>query len=157
MTHRISRRTFAASSFSATLPVALPAMPVIASPEPNRRILIVVGPSKHPPGTHEVAATGRLVQHCIQQIGLPDLKADLRFEWPNDPTVLDQTLSVIFIGDFFPPMRLEGTEKIMSDLSKMEARRYADNDDEQHRLVGEARSPRERHPHRASRSGAIQP
>lgn len=30
------------------------------------QILIVVGPTNHPPGTHEVAAGGRLMKHCLE-------------------------------------------------------------------------------------------
>lgn len=33
--------------------------------KPAANVLILVGPSTHPPGTHEVAAGGRLVAHCL--------------------------------------------------------------------------------------------
>ena len=32
------------------------------------RILIVVGPTNHPPGTHEVAAGGRLMKYCLENM-----------------------------------------------------------------------------------------
>jgi len=119
MNYSISRRTFTVSSLCASLPGAIPNLPAIASVEPDKRILVVVGPSKHPPGTHEVAATGRLLQHCIQQIGSPGLKADVLFSWPDDAKLLQQTSSIVFVGDFFPPARMEGKTKIMSDLTSM--------------------------------------
>lgn len=40
---------------------------LLQAAEPTR-VLIVVGPSNHPPGTHEVAAGGRLMQHCLQNM-----------------------------------------------------------------------------------------
>ena len=47
------------------------------------RILIVVGPTDHPPGTHEVAAGGRLLKHCLENMAnVPDVKVDLFYEWP---------------------------------------------------------------------------
>ena len=51
--------------------------------DPNR-ILIVVGPTNHPPGTHEVAAGGRLMKHCLENVtNFPNLKADVVYEWPG--------------------------------------------------------------------------
>ena len=32
------------------------------------RMLIVVGPSNHPPGSHEVAAGGRLMKYCLRTL-----------------------------------------------------------------------------------------
>jgi Trehalose utilisation len=118
----ISRRTFTVSSLCASLPTAIPATPAFATSEPNRRILVVVGPSKHPPGTHEVLATGKLLQHCIQHLGAPGVAVELLSAWPDDSAILEQTSSIVFVGDFFPPARMEGTAKIMSDLTAMMAR-----------------------------------
>jgi hypothetical protein len=81
--------------------------------------LVIVGPSKHPPGTHEVVATGKLIQYCIQQIGVPGVKVELLSEWPDDAMVLQQTSSIVFVGDFFPPTRMDGTSRIMGDLAVM--------------------------------------
>jgi hypothetical protein len=69
------------------------------------RVLIVVGPSSHPPGSHEVAAGGRVLRHCLEHMeNLPDVKADLVEGWPNQ-TQREAASSIVFIGDFFPPNR----------------------------------------------------
>ena len=48
------------------------------------RVLIVVGPSKHPPGSHEVVAGGRLIKHCVENMAnLPGVKADVVEGWPG--------------------------------------------------------------------------
>ncbi|MGL4462123.1 MAG: ThuA domain-containing protein [Planctomycetia bacterium] len=83
-------------------------------------ILIVVGPSHHGPGTHEVAANGRLVQHCLENCAaVPGVKCHLHFDWPADQELLKRAASVVFFGDFFPPARMPGKEKIMADLAAM--------------------------------------
>jgi type 1 glutamine amidotransferase len=83
------------------------------------RILIVVGPSKHPPGSHEVAAGGRVLKHCIESMSnLPGVKADLVEGWP-DQTLRDAASSVVFIGDFFPPNRLPNAAQNLADLETM--------------------------------------
>src|SRR5687767_8304542 len=71
------------------------------------RVLIVVGPSTHPPGTHEVTAGGRLLKHCIENAeNVRGLKADLVEAWPLDKKILEAASTVVFIGDIFPPVRL---------------------------------------------------
>lgn len=83
------------------------------------RVLIIVGPSKHPPGSHEVAAGGRLMQHCLQNIPqLAELKADVFYEWP-DQTVRDAASTVVFIGDTFPANRLPNPQQNLADLEVM--------------------------------------
>jgi type 1 glutamine amidotransferase len=84
------------------------------------RVLIVVGPSTHPPGSHEVAAGGRVMQHCIEHMeNVPGVKAEVVTEWPKDPAVLDATATVVFIGDQFPPMRMPDSAAIMAQLGAM--------------------------------------
>src|SRR5690242_10257043 len=84
------------------------------------RILIVVGPSNHPPGSHEVAAGGRVMKYCLENAAnVPGLKADLFSEWPKDQAVLDAARTVVFIGDTFPPMRLPDSAAIMAQLGAM--------------------------------------
>lgn len=85
-----------------------------AAPE-AKRILILVGPSQHPPGTHEVAAGGRLLAHCLQVAGL---KADVATEW-SDANSLADVASVAFIGDMFPPEVMPKRDRIMDDLTAM--------------------------------------
>ena len=55
------------------------------------RVLIVVGPSKHPPGTHEVEAGGRVLKHCLE--ATEKLKAEIVTEWPAEGEKADVLLS----------------------------------------------------------------
>jgi type 1 glutamine amidotransferase len=83
------------------------------------RILIVVGPTNHPPGTHEVAAGGRLMKHCLENVtNLPNLKADVVYEWPGK-TLRDSASTVVFIGDTFPPNRMPNASQNLADLDAM--------------------------------------
>lgn len=89
-----------------------------AAAEPSR-ILIVVGPSKHPPGSHEVAAGGRLLKHCVESMtNVPGVKADVVEGWPN-AAQREAAASIVFIGDFFPPNRLPNAAQNLADLDAM--------------------------------------
>lgn len=93
-----------------------------AAPAP-RRILIVAGPSSHPPGTHEVSAGARLLKHCVEHMtNVPGVQADLFYDWPTDAALLAAVRSVVFIGDIFPPMRLPDPPRILQSLGAMMAR-----------------------------------
>ena len=84
------------------------------------RVLVVVGPSKHPPGTHEVAAGGRLLKHCLDAAGL---KAEVVTDWPKDAGKdFADVASVAFIGDLFPPEVMPDRDRIMEDLGAMTKR-----------------------------------
>lgn len=84
-----------------------------------RRVLIVVGPTNHPPGTHEVAAGGRVMQHCLEHMdNLPGVKADIVYEWPAKE-LRDAAASVVFIGDTFPANRLPNAAQNLADLDVM--------------------------------------
>ncbi len=88
--------------------------------EPAARILIVVGPSTHPAGTHEVAAGGRLMKDCLERMtNLPNVEAEVSIGWPRDVALLDSASSIVFIGDTFPPMRLPDSAAIMAKLTEM--------------------------------------
>jgi hypothetical protein len=89
--------------------------------EPAPRVLIVVGPSSHPPGTHEVEAGGRVMEHCLKSAELPTrLKAEIRREWPEDGAkAFADVASVVFIGDLFPPEVMPNRDAIMADLATM--------------------------------------
>lgn len=88
--------------------------------DPVPRILILVGPSQHPPGTHEVAAGGRLLEHCLRAAGV---KADVRTDWPTDtPKAFADVTAVAFIGDLFPPEVMPSRDAIMTDLAAMTKR-----------------------------------
>lgn len=87
------------------------------------RVVIVVGPTNHPPGTHEVAAGGRLMQHCLQAMAnLPGVQADVFMEWPQDTKVLDAANTLVFIGDIFPPQRLADSPVILAKVAAMMSR-----------------------------------
>lgn len=83
-------------------------------------LLIIVGPSNHPPGSHEVAAGGRLLKNCLENAAnVPGIKASVFYEWPKDETVLDAASTVVFIGDTFPPARFPDSDVIMEKLGTM--------------------------------------
>jgi hypothetical protein len=85
------------------------------------RVLIVVGPSNHPPGTHEVAAGGRVLKHCLEAIEQPaKLKAEIVTSWPTDAEkAFADVAAVVFIGDLFPPEVMPNRDTIMKDLTTM--------------------------------------
>ncbi|TVS09778.1 MAG: hypothetical protein EA424_26435 [Planctomycetaceae bacterium] len=86
-------------------------------------MLVVVGPSEHPPGTHEVAATGRLIKHLLQESKRIDPPAvSVVSQWPDDAALLDAVTSVVFLGDFFPPTRMENKSRILQQLDEMTQR-----------------------------------
>jgi type 1 glutamine amidotransferase len=83
------------------------------------RVLIVVGPSTHPPGSHEVAAGGRVMKHCLETMSnLPGWKADVVEGWP-EKSLRDAAAAVVFIGDTFPPNRLPNPRQNLADLAAM--------------------------------------
>ncbi len=85
-----------------------------------KHVLIVVGPSDHAPGTHEVAAGGRLIAGCLKQAeNVPGLQTDVVTAWPTDQTVRDRVDTIVFIGDRFPAEELPDRDRIMADLTKM--------------------------------------
>ncbi len=91
----------------------------VSAAEPAR-ILIVVGPKDHPPGTHEVAAGGRVLKHCLDNMAnVSGVKVDLFYEWPKDKAVRDAASTIVFIGDTFPPNRLPNPEQNLAELAEM--------------------------------------
>lgn len=83
-------------------------------------VLIVVGPSTHPPGSHEVLASAKVMKHCLETMtNVPAAKVDLFQEWPKDPALLAAASTIIFTGDTFPPNRLPEPEKNLADLDTM--------------------------------------
>lgn len=84
------------------------------------RVLIIVGPSTHPPGTHEVAAGGRLVQWALENMSnVTGVKADVSHGWPKDGRLLDEASSIVFIGDTFPPQRMPDVESNLKKLTEL--------------------------------------
>lgn len=86
--------------------------------EPAKRVLIVVGPSNHPPGTHEVAAGARVIKHCLENAkGIGPVAVDLVDGWPKDKQVVQAAAAIVLIGDLFPPEVLPEPEKVKAELS----------------------------------------
>lgn len=84
------------------------------------RVLIVVGPSNHAPGSHEVGAGARLIEHCLESTENRDpFSADVVYTWPEDDSSLAGYSTVVMIGDQFPGERLPDSDRIMKDLTKM--------------------------------------
>jgi type 1 glutamine amidotransferase len=80
-------------------------------------IVILVGPSEHPPGTHEVAAGGRVMEYALEHAGnVLGLPAEVLSAWPDDTRILQRAAAVVFIGDIFPPQRLPETARILEQL-----------------------------------------
>jgi len=93
---------------------------IFAAPAPATRVLIVVGPTDHPPGSHEVAAGGRVIKSCVEHMAnVPGVKADVVYEWPADKVLRDSAATIVFIGDTFPPMRLPNSKQNLADLAAM--------------------------------------
>lgn len=106
------------SAFLAGLLIATTCLSV----EPTR-VLIVVGPSSHPPGSHEVAAGGRLMKYCLENMkNVPQVSAEMVYEWPKEQAKLDSFSTVCFIGDTFPPQRMPETATTLAQLDAMMAR-----------------------------------
>ncbi len=109
-----------------TLTLGLASAVLIGAAAPTAsttRVLIIVGPSNHPPGSHEVAASGRLLKHCVEHMAnLPGARADLVYEWPTDKALRDAAFTVILLGDTFPAMRLPEAQRNLAQLGEMMAR-----------------------------------
>ncbi len=116
-TEPVTRRTAIAGVAAA---VGALVVPTARAAEAAPRVLILVGPSGHPPGTHEVAAGGRVLRHCLTAAGL---KADVRSDWPADAAkAFADVAAVAFIGDLFPPEVMPNRDAIMRDLAAMTKR-----------------------------------
>ena len=114
---QITRRTAITGTAAVVLASAMPA----SAADEAARVLIVVGPTNHPPGTHEVAAGGRLLKHCLDATA--KVKADIVTEWPADgEKAFADVASVVFIGDMFPPEIMPNRDAIMKNLATMTKR-----------------------------------
>lgn len=83
-------------------------------------ILIIVGPSNHPPGSHEVKAGARLLAHCLNTTtSIKGLQASVHYGWPKTEAVLDEAETIVFLGDTFPPNRLPGSDVILAKLGSL--------------------------------------
>ena len=94
-------------------------LPVQSAAETSTHVLIVVGPSNHPPGSHEVAAGGRVLKHCLESMkNREGFKVELVEHWPNQEQ-RDQADTVVFMGDTFPANRFRDPEQNLKDLAAM--------------------------------------
>lgn len=105
----------------AVVAAALGLFPAAAGAE--SRVVIFVGPSNHPPGSHEVAAGGRLMQWALENMGnVSGVKADVLYEWPKGRGVLETASTIVFIGDTFPPQRMPDRAANLRDVGEMMTR-----------------------------------
>src|SRR5262245_3728692 len=89
-------------------------------PNAPKSVLIVVGPSTHPPGTHEVAAGARVVEHCLTHAkNVSGIQAQVVSKWPDNRQLLQKISTVVFTGDRFPPEEMPDRDRIMGDLATM--------------------------------------
>lgn len=83
-------------------------------------VLIVVGPSSHPPGSHEAAAGARLLEKALETTGnVSGVSAQVVYEWPRDAAVRDAASTVVFLGDTFPPNRFGDSRRNLAELAEM--------------------------------------
>jgi len=98
-------------------------LPGDAAEKSRGRVAIVVGPSNHPPGTHEVAAGARLLQHCLEH---PDNVAPfptvIWSEWPRDKSQWSDVATIVFVGDIFPPEKMPEPDRIKAELKELMSR-----------------------------------
>ncbi len=110
-------------SISLTLFSLLCGSAVAIAGESPTRIVVLVGPSNHPPGTHEVAAGARVIEYCLEHAeNVKGFQVDIITEWPDDAISFKDVSAIVFSGDRFPPAELAGGEKVMRDLTAMMAR-----------------------------------
>jgi type 1 glutamine amidotransferase len=115
------RREFlkAAAAVSAAIYQAASSQTIAAEKE-TKQVLIVVGPSKHPPGTHEVAAGGRVMKYMLEHAeGVPAIAAEVVYKWPDEKNVLDRAATIVLIGDLFPGETLENSAKVKADIARL--------------------------------------
>ncbi len=104
------------------IPTALLAAAAIAllPAADNASVLIVVGPSNHPPGSHEVAAGARLLADALGRMANVDgVRTSIVYEWPSDERVRESASTVIFVGDTFPANRFDHPARNLEQLGEM--------------------------------------
>jgi type 1 glutamine amidotransferase len=100
------------------LPVA--ADTAIAAGGADAQVLIVTGPSRHPPGTHEVAAGGRVVQFMLEHVqNAPPVRSKLVSEWPREEKIFGTVATIVMLGDLFPGETLAEPAKVKADLTRL--------------------------------------
>jgi type 1 glutamine amidotransferase len=88
--------------------------------EEAAKILLIAGPCQHPPGTHEAAAGVRLLEYCVENAeGVQPVRGEVFYDWPKDTRILDDAATIVFIGDIFPPERMDEPAKIKAKLASL--------------------------------------
>jgi len=88
--------------------------------KPSTTILFIAGPCQHPPGTHEAAAGARLLKYCVENAeGVQPVRAEISYAWPKDDRLLDETATIVFTGDLFPPERMDEPAAIKGKLAAL--------------------------------------
>ncbi|MEM1062954.1 MAG: ThuA domain-containing protein [Planctomycetota bacterium] len=98
--------------------LVMPAAAAVHAAEggPAAAVLIVVGPSDHPAGTHEPAAGARLLAAAVAASEATDLDAAVSEGWPSAER-LAAARTVVFLGDRFPANRLPDAAGNMAALA----------------------------------------
>ncbi|OYW17215.1 MAG: hypothetical protein B7Z55_12975, partial [Planctomycetales bacterium 12-60-4] len=100
--------------------VSTVASPLRAANPEVKHVLVVVGPSNHAPGTHEVRAGGRLIADCLKHAdNVTGIETTVVTSWPTDAAVLGKVDTLVFIGDRFPGEELPNRDQTISDITKM--------------------------------------
>lgn len=88
----------------------------VADQPAGTRVLIIVGPSNHPPGSHEVAAGGRVMKYSLEHCeNMGEITVDLAERWPEISRI-DAASTIVFIGDTFPPNRMDNPKEKLADV-----------------------------------------
>lgn len=85
-----------------------------------KAIRFVVGPSNHPPGTHEVGASARLLKFCLDQT--PQIapgETVLHNDWIQQKAELENTRALVFLGDQFPVVHWQNPDKILAEIARL--------------------------------------
>ncbi len=86
----------------------------------SSKVVIVVGPSNHPPGTHEVAAGARVMKWAIEHMSnLSGVTAEVHEGWPADKGTLESARTIVFIGDIFPPQKMAGKDAVLKEVGAL--------------------------------------
>ena len=63
------------------------------------------------------------MKHCLENArGVAKVRANVISEWPEHGSALEGAKTIVFIGDIFPPERMDDPAKIKADLAKLMAR-----------------------------------
>lgn len=83
------------------------------------QVLLVVGPSTHKPGTHEVEAGSRLLADCLEKAtNFDGIQCTVSVGWPEDKKLLKSADTIVFSGDRFPLAEMKNTSQNMQELAE---------------------------------------